>query len=288
VFALGATLLFAVTGDGPYGKGAPELLMVRAAEGKVQPVPRSVPGPLRERLRAMLDPRAARRPSAAALVGGPGGTEVRHAVRRRARRWPVWAAGAGVAVAALLAAVIVASRETGDARTAPTTAGTAPCTDLPYQPCGATSPAPGTDGRECLVDFADYDEDAGNGCEAVDDDLPDEAPFPDGAEPVEAKIVPADDVDTFAMAVGDGSQLLCDGRFTVRITAPEGMTLHLEVLDDGDVVGEATSAEGVPGSVTLREEECLFSEARTLIARVSATGRDRSGEPYRLERSGSF
>jgi hypothetical protein len=118
--------------------------------------------------------------------------------------------------------------------------------------------------------------------------LPDEAPFPDGAEPVEAKIVPADDVDTFAMAVGDGSQLLCDGRFTVRITAPEGMTLHLEVLDDGDVVGEATSAEGVPGSVTLREEECLFSEARTLIARVSATGRDRSGEPYRLERSGSF
>src|SRR5687768_9077076 len=52
VFALGATLLFAVTGEGPYGKGAPELLMVRAAEGKVQPVPRSVPGPLRERLLA--------------------------------------------------------------------------------------------------------------------------------------------------------------------------------------------------------------------------------------------
>src|SRR5688572_4411824 len=148
VFALGATLLFAVTGEGPYGKGAPGLLMVRAAEGKVQPVPRSVPGPLRERLLAMLDPRAARRPSAAALVGGPGGTEVRHAVRRRARRWPVWAAGAGVAVAALLAAVIVASRETGDASPATTTEGTAPCKDLPYQPCGASSPAPGTDGRE--------------------------------------------------------------------------------------------------------------------------------------------
>jgi hypothetical protein len=289
VFALGATLLFAVTGEGPYGKGAPELLMVRAAEGKVQPVPRSVPGGLRERLLAMLDPRAARRPSAAALVGGPGGTEVRNAVRRRAGRWTVWAAGAGLAVAVLLAAVIVASRETGDASAGTTTtAGTAPCTDLPYQPCGASAPAPGTDGRECLTDFADYDGEAGNGCEAVDDDLADEEPFPDGAEPIEATIVPADDVDTFAMAVGDGSQLLCDGRFTVRITAPEGMTLHLEVLDDGEVVGEATSAEGVTGSVTLREEECLFSEARTLIARVSASGTDRSGEPYRLERSGSF
>ena len=44
--------------------------------------------------------------------------------------------------------------------------------------------------------------------------------------------MPRDDVDTFAMDVGDGSQLLCDGRFTVRLTAPEGMTLLLEVLDD--------------------------------------------------------
>ena len=46
--------------------------------------------------------------------------------------------------------------------------------------------------------------------------------------------MPRDDVDTFAMAVGDGSQLLCDGRFTVRLTAPAGMTLLLEVLDDDE------------------------------------------------------
>ncbi len=288
VFALGATLLYAATGAGPYGRGAPELLMLRAADGKVQPVPRSLPASLRQRLQSMLEPRPERRPSAAALVGGPEGTQVRRAVVGRRRRWPAWAAAGGLAVAALLAAVIVASRETGDPGPGSATTGTAPCADLPYQPCGAASPAPGTDGRRCLAGFADYDDDADNGCEAVADGLSDEQPFPEGADPIEATIVPQDDVDTFAMAVGDGSQLLCDGRFTVRITAPEGMALLLEILDDGEVIGEATSAEGVTGTVTLRERECLFSEARTLVARVSPSGSDRSGEPYVLERSGSF
>ena len=66
------------------------------------------------------------------------------------------------------------------------------------------------------------------------------------------------------------------------------MTLRLEVLDDGEVLGETTSAEGVHGTVTLREQECLFSEARTLTARVSPIGTDRTGGTYRLERSGSF
>jgi len=290
VFALGATLLFAATGQGPYGKGSAELLMVRAAQGKVQPVPRSVPAALRQRLQAMLDPRPDKRPSAAALVGGPAGTQVRRAVGHPRRRWPVWAAGGGLAVTALLAAVIVAARETGDpSPSTSTTASTeAGCTDLPYQPCGAAAPAPGTDGRRCLAGFEDYDEDAGNGCEAADDGLADDTPFPEDAAPVEGTIVPRDDVDTFAMAVGDGSQLLCDGRFTVRITAPEGMTLLLEVLDGDHVLGETTSAEGVQGTVTLREQECFFSEARTLTARVTPVGTDRSAGTYELERSGSF
>ncbi|MDQ2651357.1 MAG: serine/threonine protein kinase, partial [Actinomycetota bacterium] len=76
VFSLGATLLFAATGEGPYGKGAPDLLMVRAAEGKVQPVPRTLPPDLRRQLEWMLDPRPDRRPSAAMLAGGPEGTAV--------------------------------------------------------------------------------------------------------------------------------------------------------------------------------------------------------------------
>ena len=291
VFALGATLLYAATGEGPYGKGAGELLIVRAAQGKVRPIPRSLPASLRQRLALMLDPRAEKRPSAAALVGGPAGTEVRRQVAgRRRRRWPLWVALSGVAVSALVAAVIVSARETGEAgpTTTASSSTTAGCVDLPYQSCGAAAPAAGTDGRRCLVGFEDYDEDADNGCEAAADGLEDGMPFPEDAAPIEGTIVPRADVDTFAMAVGDGSQLLCDGRFTVRITAPEGMTLLLEVLDGDQVLGQTISAGGVEGTVTLREQECLFSEARTLTARVSPSGSDRTGGSYRLERSGSF
>ena len=74
----------------------------------------------------------------------------------------------------------------------------------------------------------------------------------------------------------------------MRLTAPSGMSLLLEVLDEEDVLGQATSADGVAGSVTLREEQCLLSDARTLTARVSAVGSDRTGGSYRLERTGSF
>src|SRR5262245_57196746 len=57
VFSLGATLLYAATGEGPYGQGDPGLLMVRAAAGKVERVPKDLPKPLRKLLRPMLDPR---------------------------------------------------------------------------------------------------------------------------------------------------------------------------------------------------------------------------------------
>jgi hypothetical protein len=288
VFALGATLLFAATGEGPYGRGAADLLMVRAAQGKVRPVPRSLPPGLRHRLQAMLDPKPERRPSAAALVGGPAGTVVRRPLVRRARRWPVWAAGGTLAAIAVVAGVLVASGETGqpnETAEPPTTTG---CTDLPYQPCGEGEPAPGTDGRRCLAGFEDYDEDAGNGCEAAPDDLPDDAAFPEGSEPLRGTIVPRDDVDTFAMDVGDGAQILCDGRFKVTVTAPAGMTVRLEIVDGEEVLAQTTSADGVPSSVTLRETECFSSEARTLTARVSPIGNDRTGGEYTLARSGSF
>ena len=292
VFALGATLLYAATGNGPYGRGAPDLLMVRAARGKVGPVPRSLPTRLRRTLASMLDPRADRRPSAAALVGGPAGTAVRAAVVRQLRRpRPVWTAPALLAVVALIAGIAVSTSETGTPAASTTTTAaptTTSCTALPYQPCGASQPAPGTDGRRCLPERADYDGAATNGCEAAGDGLPDDAPFPEGAAPMEGTIVPRDDIDTFAMRVGDGYQLLCDGQFTVTLTAPSGMTLRLEVLDGHDVLGQTTSADGLPASVRLRERECLVSDARTLRARVSPIGSDRTGAPYRLERSGSF
>ncbi len=287
VFALGATLLYAATGEGPYGRGSPELLMVRAAQGKLRPVPRDLPAQLRRRLQPMLEPRPSRRPSAAALVGGPAGTVVRRPLAGPGRRWPRWAAVGGLAVSALVAGVLVASRETGEPSAASTTSSTAECEALPYQACGA-SPAPGTDGRRCLPGFADYDTDADNGCEARADDHVDGARVPEGAAPVRGTIVPRDDVDTFAMPVGDGYQLLCDGRFRVTLTAPADMTLRLEVLDGDEVVAQTTSADGVAAAVTLDDPDCLFSDARTLTARVSPIGSDRAAGDYVLERSGSY
>jgi hypothetical protein len=288
VFALGATLLYAATGEGPYGRGAPELLMVKAANGKVRPVPRRLPPALRHRLQAMLDLRPERRPSAAALVGGPAGTEVERRPVRRAPRWPRRAAATALAATAVVAAVAVGSRDTGGGPRPEPTPSTVDCAALPYQPCGATAPAPGTDGRRCLTGFEDYDLEHTNGCEAASDGLTDNTDFPEGAAPIQGTIVPRDDVDTFAMPVGDNAQLLCDGRFTVTITAPAGMTVRLEVLDGAEALGQTTSADGVPSTVTLRESQCLFSDARTLTARVSPIGTDRTGDPYTLERSGSF
>jgi hypothetical protein len=285
VFALGATLLFAATGEGPYGRGAPDLLMVRAAQGKVQPVPRSLPPELRHRLQSMLDPRPERRPSAAALVGGPDGTMVRAPIVRRRRRWPLWAVTGGVGIAAVLAALLVAARETGSPPLTTTTTASTECVGLPYQPCGQAAPAPNTDGTACLPDFEDYDGAADNGCEAAPDGLADGAPLEDS---IEATTVPRDDVDTFSMEVDDGRQLLCDGRLTVTLTAPAGVSLRLEVLEGDTVLGQTTSADGVAASVTLEEPECLFDDSSTLIARVSPIGSDRSAAPYLLERRGSF
>lgn len=289
VFALGATLLFAATGEGPYGRGAPDLLMVRAAQGKVRPVPRYLPLDVRHSLEGMLDARAERRPSAAAVVGGPHGTAVRARVaRRRLRRGPTRAALAGLgAVAVAVAGVAVASRDAGDppAETGSSTSTTDACVALPYQPCGAAGPAPNTDGSVCLAGFDDYDGRAPNGCEAEPDGLVDGTAL-EGS--LEATIVPRDDVDRFTLHVSDNRQLLCDGRLVVTLTAPTGASLRLEVLAGDEVLRQATSADGVPAAVSLDEPGCFSDDSTTLVARVSPIGSDRSGAPYRLERRGSY
>ncbi len=162
----------------------------------------------------------------------------------------------------------------------------ADATRSPTSRAASRTPAPNTDGDACLTGFEDYDADAGQRLRGRRDGLADDAPF-DG-EAIEGTIVPRDDVDTFAMEVGDGRQLLCDGRFTVTLTAPAGVTLRLEVLDGDEVLGQATSADGVAGVVRLDEPECLFDDSGTLTARVSPIGSDRTAEPYLLERRGSF
>ena len=76
VFSLGATLRFAATGEPPFGRGDGRVVLHRAAEGKVEPIPHSVPRDLRRRLEPMLDRRPERRPTAAAARGAADDTGV--------------------------------------------------------------------------------------------------------------------------------------------------------------------------------------------------------------------
>ncbi len=69
VFSLGATLRYALTGQGPYRGGDPGVLAVQAARGDVTPLPSWVPDALALPLAAMLDPRPEQRPYAAELLG---------------------------------------------------------------------------------------------------------------------------------------------------------------------------------------------------------------------------
>jgi hypothetical protein len=291
VFSLGATLRWALTGAGPYGKATAgrDVLLWRAARGKVDRCPRSVPAPLRRRIDAMLDPRPARRPTAAALAGGPDGTDEAVPAATRPRRWIV--AAALLAGFLLLAPIVITAtsgrgRSAGAVATTTTTTGaaTAPCTPRRYQPCGA-DPAPGTNGTRCVDLRADYDGDEDNGCEALPDQL-DGTRLDDRVRPT---IVPAGDVDEFEVVVDDGPQVLCDGEVRFTLTAPDGITLHLEVLAaDGRSLGEVTSAAGVAAPLVVGEPDCGGDDGQTLTARVEAVGSDRTAAPYLLERSGNW
>jgi len=241
-------------------------------------LPRSAPPAAVPTVPRQSSPLLPPRPTAPVATPAP---EPEPSVEVRRSRWHSLT---GRTRAAVAAAVVVAASETGDPAAEPRATTTSACVELPYRPCGEAV-APGTDGRRCLPGRDDYDDDPANGCEAAADDLPDGAELVDA---LEATIVPRADVDTFTLDVGDGAQLLCDGRLTVALTAPEGVTLRLEVLDDGDVLGQATSADGVPAEVVLREPQCLADDSTTLTARVSPIGTDRSAQPYRIERRGSF
>lgn len=293
VFSLGATLRWALTGTGPYGDGPRDVTLWRAAKGKVDPCPATVPAPLRRRIDSMLDGRPEKRPTAAALAGGPDGTEERvtsAAVGPSRRSRTISIGGVVLAGLVALAGGLAASADTrgdrpGAEAGSPVTEAppTTPCVGLAYQPCGE-EPAPGTDGRRCIDQRADYDGDATNGCEAEPDDV-------EGAElgEVEATIVPADDTDTFTVDVDDRVHLTCDGHITFELVAPVGMSLRLEVHDpDDEVLGEVTSADGVLGRLRIDEPRCFDDDSATLTAVVTPIGSERSGDAYRLSRSGNW
>ncbi|MCB1031748.1 MAG: serine/threonine protein kinase [Acidimicrobiales bacterium] len=307
IFSLGATLLFAATGQGPFGVAEPKVLMLRATAGQVDKAPRSMSAANRLRIDAMLAAKPEDRPSAAALRGGTSGldgvegTKVNTAVSR------VTSSGAGIAVTAAVAVASIigvgallmsgssgtsgsadnkSNNGTTDRTTVATiaTTTTKPCVDLPYQPCGE-EPAPNTDGKECLDESADYDQDPVNGCEATPQGPPDGTLI---ANSVQANLVPTDDTDTYQIEVEDNLHLTCDGTLHVTLTAPFGATQRVRVLRDDDELASAISSDGAPAVATARESDCFGSDAGILTVVVESVGSDRSPENYTLEVSGSF
>src|SRR5256885_15656542 len=74
VFALGATLAFALTGEGPFGAGPPDTLMWRGAPGRIPSRPPPLPPAPRKRGTAPPHaPPPPRAPASAAPRGGAGG-----------------------------------------------------------------------------------------------------------------------------------------------------------------------------------------------------------------------
>lgn len=303
VFSLGATLLFAATGSGPFGPlhVDPRVLMWRAAQGRVDRIPKTLPAGVRDRLAPLLDRDPTRRPSAARARGGPAGTwpvtGLQSAVHRHRRAWLIVAAALVVlAVAAAAAAVLVSRADRSPAgagdrkvdRTPASSVSTVACRVLPYRGCasnGPLEPAPFTDGRTCISDHDDYDADRTNGCEAAPDGVPVATELQDT---LRANLVPRDDADEWRLPVQDRVQLLCDGKLRVTLTAPSGTSMRLRVLEGAEVLGETVSADRTPASVQVTEPSCGGDDSTTLIAQVSSIGTDRSAANYTLESEGSL
>lgn len=288
IAALGATLHFAATGRSPYEGGDAPAVLLRTSRGKAA-VDRDIDRDLRRMLVTMLDGRPERRPSAAALAGGASDTDPIPTVGRRQRPWVIVAAvvaalAVGLGVRSLADDGVTAAAPTDETTAGETTTTEAACVPLPYRPCGGRN-APNTDGRACIGDHEDYDGVAANGCEAAPDDV-------DGSvlrDRIEATIVPTDDTDRYPFRVEDEGDLLCNNTLRLRITAPEGTTLRLVLVDGRDqVLGEAVSADGVPGEIAVSDPRCFQSDSGDYAAIVTPTGTDRSAEVYVLERSGSF
>lgn len=289
VFAAGATLLYAATGQGPYGTGRPEVMVAKAARARRLRAPRSLAPAVRQLIDALLAVRPDDRPSAAAASAGVSGTGVLSRPKRPGARRLTWAAAVGAVLGTALGAGAVAGTDASGRpidEAAVSTAGTpvekqTSCPDLPYQPCGA-APAANTDGKRCVGSFDDYDGLAGNGCEAKPDSI-------DGQQlrdVLRANLVPRDDVDRYPTFVGDGIDIFCSGRVVFTLTAPAGAAHAMRVIDPGRAPREAVSANGQPVEIAI-DEACGTDDARWLDVEVRSVGEPVS-DNYTLEVSGSF
>jgi hypothetical protein len=262
IFSLGATLLFATTGQGPFGTGDPGLLMVRAASGKIEKVPKSVPSPLRRRISAMLDPKPERRPTAVELLS-------RREVGPRPRTWATVAGGAGVAALAL-GMVFVATRG-GD-----TDGGVGD--DATDPPDGAVTSAPVGAGPTTSGPAPT----GGNG--DVEQGFPDSRDELDGRElvdEIEATLSQVDSADSYPVPMGGGEA--CPREITLVLTAPPGLTMQLQVYQGEQAIDAVNAAGNVPGEIVLRPD-CREGAVNELSARVTTDAPPISPTSYILTR----
>lgn len=259
VFSLGAALRFAATGIGPFGTGDPTLLMVRAADAKIDKLPRRMPAPLRHLLELMLEPRPDRRPSAAELLNG--------AVRQR--RTSTRALVGGAAAALLVAGVaLVASQDGGN--------GDGGADETSLSP--GTNPSPSTN--------ADDGDGAGGGTGGSevppgDPTTPDRDQDRSIETQVEDSLTPDDQSHAFAIPLADRRGTFCPGEVTLTLVPIEGGTeLELTVQHGDEVFGPESATNAEPGEVTFPVTNCDDE----YVAVVTAYGDLRGEAPYTLLR----
>lgn len=318
VFSLGATLNFAATGLGPYQSGRPSMVMTSAARGEIRPVPASVPHDLRRPLTRMLDARPGRRPSAAAVLGGLDGTMLTPAVQLRrghtsalvrsiARSWSVrllgdpapqttkpwrrrWLALATAVISTAVVVTLVVLATSAGARTTPMPLAppVTTCTPLAYLPCGASLPAPHTDGLACQPGWYDLDGSAANGCESRSDYAVGTV-LTQGAV-LHANVVPASATDSFATHVSGSRLDLCWGSLHVTLTAPPGTAEEVTVWKGPSKVASALSANGTPATATVSKPGCFGADSENLQVDVTALAATAgaSADDFTLTRDGGW
>ncbi|MGH2685656.1 MAG: hypothetical protein ACRDJP_09350, partial [Actinomycetota bacterium] len=102
-----------------------------------------------------------------------------------------------------------------------------------------------------------------------------------------ANLVPEEDVDSYTVEVSDDFQIFCEGTLEITLTAPPLVGQKVAVYDGDELLGEARSLDGQPGTVEVQESRC-GSDDSTELSVVVSTVTGHSAEPYILERSGSF
>jgi hypothetical protein len=293
VFSLAATLRFAATGEGPYAPGPAQVVIGRAAQNQIRPLPAALPQGLRAPLERMLDPRLDRRPSAAAILGGRDGTRVT-AVRQSRRpslgRWarriltgePVRPVAptrrrrltTAVIVVAVLALIAAAAAVTGLVAAGPTT--------------GTAGRAPHTNGKSCDAGWYNLDGIAANGCESHSDFVPGTILTAD--TPVRANLVPASASASFTTHVSGDSFNFCWGALHVTLTAPAQAAEQLTVWKGTKKVASALSAGGSPATATVNKPSCFGADSEDLVVTVTAvaaTG-SASAADFTLTRDGGW